>query len=162
MPRPHKKRIICEYQEGVYFKVRGIPLGEIETVILQLDELEALRLAHLEGRTQEEGAQLMEVSRSTFGRILESAHRKIARTLVEKCALKIEGGPIIMKKRQFICRDCEKSWEEPFGTGRPEACPQCGSDNFHRADAGPSHVCGQGQGRSRARGGGRKSSVKKE
>ncbi len=44
------------------------------------------------------------------------------------------------KKREFRCDNCGHEWEEPFGTGRPEACPQCSSNDFFRIDAGPKQV----------------------
>ncbi len=81
-----------------YFKPRGIPLTELEEVILGLDELEAVRLADLEGLYQEQAAERMEISRQTFGRIIELAHRKISDALVNGKALKIEGGEIMFEK----------------------------------------------------------------
>jgi len=59
-----------------------------------VDELEAIRLADLHGLYQEDAAKQMNVSRQTLGRILESAHKKIADTLVNGKALLIEGGPV--------------------------------------------------------------------
>ena len=56
--------------------------------------LEAIRLADQEGMYQERAAQMMRVSRQTFGRIVESAHRKIADALVMGKAIRIEGGSI--------------------------------------------------------------------
>jgi len=41
-----------------------------------------------------------------------------------------------MKKRVFQCKNCGNQWDEPFGTGRPDECPQCNSDNFGRTDSG--------------------------
>ena len=82
MPRPPKPRFVCQAPGALYFKPRGIPLVELEEVVLGLDETEALRLADLEGRTQEEVGELMQVSRATVGRILESARRKVAEALV--------------------------------------------------------------------------------
>jgi predicted DNA-binding protein (UPF0251 family) len=64
----------------------------LEEVVLGFEELEALRLAHLEGLYQQEAAERMGVSRATFGRVLEAAHRKVSRALVEGWALRIEGG----------------------------------------------------------------------
>jgi predicted DNA-binding protein (UPF0251 family) len=78
---------------AVYYKPRGIPLRILEEVVLGLDEMEALRLADLEGLPQEEVGNRMKVSRSTAGRVLESAHRKVADALVHGKALRIEGGP---------------------------------------------------------------------
>jgi predicted DNA-binding protein (UPF0251 family) len=40
----------------------------------------------------------MNVSRQTFGRIIESAHKKIADVLINGKALKIEGGEVSLGK----------------------------------------------------------------
>jgi len=48
-------------------------------------------------------------------------------------------------KRSFKCYDCNHEWSVPYGTGQSGLqmkCPQCGSDNIHRADA-----AGMGRGR---------------
>ena len=121
MARPKRCRL-AECDPGTtYFKPRGIPLGSLEVVTVTIDELEAIRLADLEGLYQEEAAGRMNVSRQTFGRIVESAHRKIAEALVNGKALKIEGGEIEMTTllRKFRCSDCDHTWEVPYGTGRP-------------------------------------------
>ena len=83
MPRPPKPRVVCHSPEAVYFKPRGVPLCDLEEVVLGLDETEALRLADLEGYSQEEVGEQMQVSRATVGRILEAAHRKVAEALVD-------------------------------------------------------------------------------
>ena len=64
----------------------------MEEIQLSIEELEALRLAHLEALYQQEAAERMLVSRATFGRILESAHKKVTKALVQGCALSIQGG----------------------------------------------------------------------
>lgn len=144
MARPHCPRLIAARPEAVYFKPRGIPMSNLEEVIVTVDEYEALRLADREGLYQDQAAGRMGVSRATFGRILESAHRKVAEALVCGMAIRIEGGVVaVATKRVFECRECGKSWEEPFGTGRPTACPHCGSKVFGRVDAGG----GEGRGR---------------
>lgn len=88
--RPKKCRHICGEPIATYFKPRGIPMEELDEVILGHDEFEAIRLGDLEGLYQEEAAEKMKVSRQTFGRIIESAHKKIAQALVNGKALKIE------------------------------------------------------------------------
>lgn len=157
MSRPCKCRWVGSIASGIIFKPCGVPLRNLEIVTLQLDELEALRQAHLERKSQEEGAEILGISRSTFGRILENAHQKVASALVNHYALHIKGGPIIMEKRQFQCQDCGNPWEEPFGTGRPAQCPSCSSQIFSRTDAGPRqrgackrgpHPQGRGQGKT--------------
>jgi len=61
---------------------------------MTIDELEAIRFADRQKLYQEDAARRMGISRSTFGRILESARRKVAEALVEGKVLRIEGGPI--------------------------------------------------------------------
>ena len=103
MPRPCCPRRIAGRPVAVVFKPAGIPMREIEEVVLALDEFEAVRLADLDGRYQEEAAGLMNVSRPTFSRVIESAHRKLADVLVHGKALRIEGGPVQLG-RPRCCR----------------------------------------------------------
>ena len=94
MPRPRRfRRVGCEPVSN-YFKPRGIPLSTLQIANLTIDELEAIRLADLEGLYQAQAAEKMNVSRQTFGRIIESAHKKIADALVNGKALSIEGGDV--------------------------------------------------------------------
>jgi len=95
MPRPFCNRRIAFVPGVTYFKPAGVPLRELEEVALALDELEALRLADLEGLYQEQGAREMGVSRATFARIVESARWKVAHALTSGKALRLEGGPVI-------------------------------------------------------------------
>ena len=90
---PGCRRISVEPPYSV-FKPAGAPVQALELVELTLDELEAVKLADLEGLYQEEAAERLGVSRQTFGRIIESAHRKIADALVHSKALSIQGGPV--------------------------------------------------------------------
>ncbi|MEJ2745334.1 MAG: DUF134 domain-containing protein [bacterium] len=97
MPRPRcLRRIFC--LPGItYFKPAGVPLRVLEEVVVTLDEVEALRLADLEGLYQEAAAERMKISRPTFSRLIESAHKKVAEALVDGKALRLEGGPVQMK-----------------------------------------------------------------
>lgn len=152
MARPINCRRVSFTPQSNYFKPRGIPLSVLEEVILSVDEFEAVRLADLEGLYQEQAANEMKVSRQTFGRIIESAHRKVAEALIRGKALKIEGGEFEMAStRKFRCADCQHSWELSYGTGRPQNCPSCKSVNIHRAQEyrGPIKGFGRGQGRCR-------------
>ena len=92
MVRPCKCRRISAEPEARYFKPRGIPCSSLLEVILTLDEFEALKLADLNGEYQEEAAKKMNVSRQTFGNIIEKARKKLADAIVNGKALKIEGG----------------------------------------------------------------------
>lgn len=157
MPRPFKYRCIECKPQADYFKPRGIPVSELEEINLTMDEFEAIRLADLKGLYQEEAAEKMKVSRQTFGNIIDSAHKKIAETIVKGKALKIEGGVYkMLGMRRFKCYDCNHEWELPYGTGRPTECTQCKSKNIHRAeqDRGYARVgrgVGFGYGKGRCR-----------
>jgi predicted DNA-binding protein (UPF0251 family) len=59
-------------------------------VSLSLDELEALRLADQEKLYHGQAALRMKVSRATFGRILREGRRKVASTIIQGNALRIE------------------------------------------------------------------------
>ena len=145
MPRPPCCRRVTGMPSCTLFKPAGVPAHSLPEVCLQVDELEALRLADLEGHYQEEAARKMKVSRQTFGRIVESARRKVAEALIGGKVLKIEGGTVeITRKREFECDTCRHKWNPPFGTGRPEACPKCSSHNIHCA--GGCHRTAAGRG----------------
>lgn len=101
MPRPHCKRYIQGMPQASIFKPSGAPLSDFVEVVMTLDEFEAVRLADLDGMYQEKAAEQMGVSRPTFSRIIESAHKKIADALVHGKALRIEGGAV--KKGRFRC-----------------------------------------------------------
>jgi len=90
MPRPQKYRCVKCKPDSTYFKPRGIPLMELEEVPISLDELEAIRLADFEGLYHENSAKRMKISRQTFGRILNNAHKKVSECLIKGKALKIE------------------------------------------------------------------------
>jgi len=90
MSRPQKPRRISFNPKATYFKPRAIPLSALEEVSLNHDEMEAVRLCDWKGYTQEEAAKKMKVSQSTVGRILKSARGKIAESLVQGKAIKIQ------------------------------------------------------------------------
>jgi predicted DNA-binding protein (UPF0251 family)/predicted Fe-Mo cluster-binding NifX family protein len=94
MPRPVSERRLGALIAPRVMKPAGIPARELEELRLGFDEAEALRLADLEGLYQEAAARSMGVSRQTFGRIVETARRKVADAILNGKALRIEGGEI--------------------------------------------------------------------
>ncbi len=90
MSRPPRCRKICFSPSVVYFKPAGIPLMELKEVSLEMDELEAMRLKDYEGLDQEESARMMKISQPTFHRIIKSARRKIAESIIDGKAIKIK------------------------------------------------------------------------
>jgi uncharacterized protein len=130
MARPCKQRFVSPPPEACTFKPRGIPLSELETVVLSLDELEALRLADLEGDQQQEAATKMNISRPTFGRILDHAHKTVADALLHGKALQIQGGTVATCARERVrCRRCRRSWEVPTPATAEFTCPRCKHGN---------------------------------
>ncbi len=90
MPRP-KIRRCCRFRPCVcYFKPRGIPLRHLEEVVLDPDELEALKLHDVDDLEQIDAAKKMKISQPTFARILNSAYKKIAEAIIKGKAIRIE------------------------------------------------------------------------
>lgn len=128
MPRPKKFRRVEFFPENTYF----IPLGkakcEMEEIVLNVEELEAMRLKDIEKLNQEECAEKMNVSRQTFQNIIDSAREKVAKALTEGKALRIGGGYYITNHCKFKCMDCGGVYQVNFERDKNN-CPICGSRN---------------------------------
>lgn len=95
MPRPKKPRCVSGYPAIAAFVPQGVPLtGEVR---LSVEELEAIRLSDFEGLDQETAARLMEVSRHTYGRILNKARSIVGEALVTGKSLTVGGGVFEMR-----------------------------------------------------------------
>ena len=134
--RPTHCRNINEMPRITCFKQEGVPLEELQSIVLTLDELESIRLADKEGLYQADAAMRMNVSRPTFGRILASAHKIVAEAIVDGKQLCIHGGVIrslcdsIPTDRPDICICPECGLELPHRKGEPcreSSCPHCGA-----------------------------------
>ena len=90
MPRPRIPRCVRFKPNVYYFKPQGIPLVELEEIVLLPDELEALKLHEIDGLEQTVAAQKMKISQPTFARTLSNAHRKVVRAIIEGKTIKIE------------------------------------------------------------------------
>jgi predicted DNA-binding protein (UPF0251 family) len=122
-PRPRKRRRLARIPNFATYKPAGVPLNDLTRVLLLAEELEALRLADLEGLTQAGAAEQMGVSRSTFQRILARARQQVSFALVEGKALQIEPGPV-----------------DPEGIPRRGSRPLVAKDNFANVVAGKNAV----------------------
>lgn len=89
MPRPRLCRKIEFNPSITYFKPQGVPIRELEIVQLTAEEIEAYRLRHINELEQQEAADKMCTSQSTYQRILYSAYKKIADALINGKAIKI-------------------------------------------------------------------------
>ena len=88
--RRRKNRNIDIDHSKVCFKPCGIRGNMLDRVILYEDEMEAIRLADLESLYQQECANMMAISRTTFSRLVESARKKVADALLNKKVLTVE------------------------------------------------------------------------
>ena len=155
MVRPKINRVVRKVPEVTYFKPRGIPLSDLGEINLTIEEIESLRLKHYQDLNQTKCAEKMEISQSTFSRILESAHKKLASAIIDGKAIKIMGGNYHIKK-PFIgygCLACKEEWEainestildvdeltqetiDSFLPLHPEedvSCPKCKSSKIYR------------------------------
>ncbi len=142
MARPTKWRQIEHIPTIVNFIPSDRETTKFAENILKLEELEAIRLKDLEGLEQKECAEKMKVSRPTFQRILFSARAKIADSLIQGKAIRIEGGYYTRNICPAHCLGCGYKWKESFENMEQSsrgnyACPECGSKNI---------VCGHGGG----------------
>ena len=92
MPRRRRMRQVKFEPDIAFFKPAGVPMRDLEEVVLSVEEFEALRLSDFEKLTQNECAEKMNISQPTFNRLISSAREKIAQALVEGKAIRIKGG----------------------------------------------------------------------
>jgi len=117
---------------GRGFKPIGRPVTELQVEPLRLDELEALRLADLEGLYQEVAAERMGISRPTFARILARARSAVARALVEERVLIVGEGPVVaIPEGPLPCP------VHDGGARRGRGCRCHGARNGHGRGRGP-------------------------
>lgn len=147
MPRPPKKRFIhhvsdislflpiAKGNEAILAKMGYDPAETIENGIpLDSSELEVIRLRHHQGLSQTQAASQMKISQSTFSRILDSAHKKITRAMVEGVAISLGGGEYHQIFRGFGCPECDYEWEndDHSETRSAEQCPRCNHSHPYR------------------------------
>ena len=92
MPRPCLRRRVRGRPNSSFFKPAGIPVRDLQEVILSVEEFEALRLKDVQGLDQTEAAKKMKVSQPTFFRLLDSSRKKVSDAIVNGKAIRIEGG----------------------------------------------------------------------
>lgn len=90
MPRPKICRRVKFNPNSNYFKPAGKRLVELEEVILEMAEVEAIRLVDHDELEQSEACKMMNISQPTLSRLLKSARKKISQALMHGKAIKIE------------------------------------------------------------------------
>ena len=87
MPRPRKTRFCRRYRADRVYKPQGVPMREIDDILISLDEFEALRHCDLEGLDQQETGEKMGISRGTVQRLLYNGREKIMRAILQNNAI---------------------------------------------------------------------------
>jgi uncharacterized protein len=144
MSRPKKERIVHRPPLFTSFKPIGIMRRDLEPILLSLDEFEAIRLADYIGLEHSEAAEEMEISRSTFTRLIEKARHKISQFIIDGKGLFIEGGNVHFRGNVIRCQDCGHMFNTNFEQQLSE-CPSCNSSNLFDLAGGFGHGnCCQG------------------
>jgi len=89
MPRPRIPRCLRFNPNVYYFKPQGIPMRQLEEVVLLPDELEALKLYEVDGLDQKQASVKMKISQPTFARVLDSGIKKVVLAIIKGKAIKI-------------------------------------------------------------------------
>jgi predicted DNA-binding protein (UPF0251 family) len=128
--RPPVPRRVCCRNRGQGFRPIGTPACKSEARSIGIDELEAIRLADVEGLYQDAAAERMAVSRQTYARILSRGRRAVAECLIEGRMLLVRPAPVIESRETPA--DCPVHGG-PRRIGRTCRCPvshsgPCGKD----------------------------------
>ncbi|RKX74724.1 MAG: DNA-binding protein [Spirochaetes bacterium] len=147
MARPKTHRMIHTPPLYKGFKPIGARGRDLETLEMSIDEYESLRLADFEGLNQEEAAEEMDISRSTFARLIESARKKSSQFFIQGKRLVIGGGSVHFKENLVQCHDCHHIFAMRMGESL-ESCHVCGSTNLIDMAGGFGHgrCCQENQG----------------
>ncbi len=132
MARPTKWRKVEFIPVVQYFAPCDVAENDLNENVIRIEEIESIRLKDLEGMEQEECAEKMEVSRQTFQRILNVARAKLADSLINGKAIRIEGGNFTRNICPVKCLDCGKQWSESYENFQKVLngqfnCPSCDS-----------------------------------
>ena len=125
--RPRCIRSVGDRPRVNYFKPWGIPLTELESVQLKVEELEAIKLVYYDKLQREDAAKKMRVSRRTLERELKSGLSKAVDGLLNGKAIEIDGGYYLAKDESiFQCLDDRFVWKAKKNA-KQKKCPECGS-----------------------------------
>lgn len=138
MARPQNQRVVHQPPLFAEFKPAGVPVKDLENVLLTLDELEAFRLADHLNMSHVEAANEMEISRSVFTRLIAMARSKIAQLIIEGKLLTIEGGNVHFKYNLIKCHSCGQVFKTNINNTVTE-CPACHSKNLLNLAGGFGH-----------------------
>jgi len=65
-------------------------MRRLEEIVVEKDEIEALKLHDVDGLDQVQAAKKMKISQPTFARVLDSTYKKIAQAIINGKAIRID------------------------------------------------------------------------
>ncbi len=98
--RKKKVRYVQKMPIASMFSPRGRP-GRPDEIELKLDQFEAIKLADYQNYDQSQGAEMMGISRSSFGRLLREGRKIIVDALVNGKIIRIRMGDAQVAVRQM-------------------------------------------------------------
>lgn len=129
MVRPKVHRRIVKEPEHNCLKHGKIEIeGHNENIEMNLDEFEAIRLGDYHNIKQKEAAELMGISQPTFNRILNSARKKTAVSLIEGRQIEINNLNFNVEGNSYKCNSCGFEWQNP--NKEYSECPDCKSKSI--------------------------------
>jgi predicted DNA-binding protein (UPF0251 family) len=97
-------RMVEQEPCAVFYKPQGIPMRELQSLVLPVEGLEALRLVDGERMQQVDAADRMGISRPTLSRVLSEARNIVATALFEGKAIRVDGGEYQLASENGACR----------------------------------------------------------
>ncbi len=113
------------------FRPIGLP-EEINPVVINYEEYEAIRLSDYELNGHVEASRIMGISRPTYTRIYESARRKVAQAFVLGKTIVFEGGKVYFDSEWYTCSNCGCWFNHPAKEEEIKNCTLCGSADIEQ------------------------------
>lgn len=90
LPRCKKQRCCRLFGNEIIYKPVAVPCKELQEIVIDLDEFEAMRLCDLEELDQTAAGVRMGVSRGTIQRLLTSGRKKLIEALMNSTVIRIQ------------------------------------------------------------------------
>jgi len=126
MPRRTRCRKVEFFPDTTSFIPLNNKQEDLKEIVLSIEELEAMRLKDVEGLTQQECADRMEISRQTFQNIIDEARYKVAVALTKGLPITIKGGCFTSSYCEIKCNNCNRTYFIKYPQDR-KSCPICSS-----------------------------------
>ena len=106
MPRHKSKKQITNLPAFIGYKPEGIHFAKGGSIELLFEEFHALDLVDYRDMNFEQAALSMNISKSSFARLIQSARKKVAKAFVECKAIEASPGNTYSNYNWLRCEDC--------------------------------------------------------